>query len=521
MLDKDKPINNNTSKSTEEKKVLVVDSTTNTSKASKSEPSLSKSSTAKSSTAKSSTAESIKDKPSTKSSSTQPTSKTSIKNSDINSKNSTRTSTNTSNEAKQKVSKLAILALLISGFAIAGSTAHYVWQQQQNAVNIAAQESQTAQAIQDNKQRVKQELSATFSSQLQAQQQQLNAQIQQYTQQASSLNQNKIVQLTEKVALLEQSIQQRDPSDWLIHEAEYLIRIAARTMWLEQDTKSAIGLLKEADSRLAELQQPKFLPVRALIHQDIETLALMPTLNTQNAILSLMALNKQVSSLPLAGVDLSEIIGEPKQENLKLSDDISDWYSNLGITWDNFFKDFIVVHRRVGNVEPLMAPDQQAHVKQNLSLKIQLAQWAASEQKTKIYQQTLIDIQESLNQFFDMKETANKNFYQALEQAKLHIINYDYPSDLASLNAIKHLINQQTTASDIHNTHNNAKTNTENSAQTNKAPNKSATDPKLESELQSVPQSVPEQVPEKKSTQEPNFTSNPDDKKNIADEGNI
>jgi uroporphyrin-3 C-methyltransferase len=425
MLDKDKPTNN-TSKSTDEKKILVVDNITNTPKPSKSEPSLSKPSLSKDNAAKSG-----KDKSSIKSS-TQSTNKTSVK-------NSARTNT----EAKQKISKLAILALLISGVAIAGSAGHFLWQQQKMAANTAEQKSQTTQTLQDNKQRVKQELSATFASQLQAQQQQLNAQLQQYTQQADSFNQNKIVQLSDKIALLEQSIQQREPSDWLIHEAEYLIRIAARTMWLEQDTKAAIGLLKEADDRLAELQQPKYLPIRALIHQDIEALGLMPSLDNQNAILSLMALNKQVSSLPLAGVDLSETISESKQENLELSDDINDWKSNLGKTWDKFFNDFIVVRRRTGNVEPLIAPEQQGKLKQSLSLKVQLAQWAASEQKAEIYQQTLNDTQVSLNQFFDMEDTASKNFYQAIEQAKQHLISYDYPSDLGSLNAIKQLMNQQ------------------------------------------------------------------------------
>jgi uroporphyrin-3 C-methyltransferase len=426
MLDKDKSTDNKISKDSGDKKALVVDNSTNAAE---------KKSTAtdnvKADNAKAKKADSNK-KPFASTSTKAPVQKAAR-----NSPNSV----NTISSSQQKVSKLAVLALLISGIAVAGSIGHYVWQQQQASLNTTAQHNKTTQALQDNSARIKQELSAVFSSQLQNQQQ-FNAQLKKYTQQASTINQDKITLLNNKVILLEQSLQQREPSDWLIHEAEYLIRIAARTMWLEQDTKAAMGLLKEADHRLAELQQPKYLPIRALIHQDIETLALMPTLDNQNAILSLMALNKQVSTLPLAGVDLTKTIGDSAPENVALSDDINDWKSNLRKTWDKLFNDFIVVRRRTGTVEPLMAPEQQAHLKQNLSLKIQLAQWAASEQKSEIYQQTLLDIQEWLHQFFDMNDAANEIFYQALEQSKQHLISYDYPSDLASLHAIKHLINQ-------------------------------------------------------------------------------
>ena len=82
----------------------------------------------------------------------------------------------------------------------------------------------------------------------------------------------------------------------------------------------------------------------------------------------------------LADVDLAEALDQTK-EDLALSDNIGDWQENLAKTWHKFLNDFITVRRRTGMVEPLMAPDQQQHLKQNLSLKIQLVQWAASEQK--------------------------------------------------------------------------------------------------------------------------------------------
>lgn len=356
----------------------------------------------------------------------------------------------TTNKKKSPVAKdpnkttkiIASAALLIASVSVAASVAHYFWQQEQTTVALSTlkQDSQqtTQQAIQQSQKQLKNSLTAEFNRQLQ-QHYNASSQSQQKAQQAYLESEAKLQHLTEQFNQLTEQVSQRDPSDWLIHEAEYLVRIAARTMWLERDTKAAIGLLKDADSRLKELNQPKFLPVRALINEDIESLSLMPVLTNQEAILSAMALNKQVQSLTFSGVNLAEALDEP-EEDFELSEDLADWQENLAKTWQKFIKDFISVRRRTGMVEPLMAPEQQEHLKQNLSLKIQLVQWAASEQKEAIYQQTLVDIQQWLNEFFDMSATVNKNFYNAIEALKKETIYYDYPSDLSSLSALKRLL---------------------------------------------------------------------------------
>jgi len=348
---------------------------------------------------------------------------------------------NTKVAADKPSNKTATIALVIATVSIFASIGHYVWQQQQNNaqfLTLNQQNQQNQQAIEQGQSELKSNLTAEFNRQLQQQNRATN-QSQISAKKAHSDSDSQLQQLTAQLSQLEQKMSLRQPNDWLIHEAEYLVRVAARTMWLERDTKAAISLLRDADNRLKELNQPKFLPVLALINEDIESLALMPTLQNQEAILTLMALNKQVPTLMLAGVNLAEALDQPK-EDLALSDNIGDWQDNLAKTWHQFLNDFITVRRRTGMVEPLMAPEQQQHLKQNLSLKIQLVQWAASEQKEEIYQQTLLDIQQWLNEFFDMSLLVNKRFYQSIEKLKQQTIHYNYPSDLRSLAAIKRLL---------------------------------------------------------------------------------
>ena len=187
-----------------------------------------------------------------------------------------------------------MLAIFIAAGAVVASVGHYTWQQKQNLALTQILNEQRQLDITASKKSIKEALGAAFSLQLKqqlAQQQStFSQQLKKVAQQAHLESEGSVAQLSAQVKQLEQSITQRQPSDWLIHEAEYLIRIAARTMWLERDTTAAIGLLKEAGIRLSELNQPKFLPILALVNQDIAALALMPKLENQQAILSLMAL---------------------------------------------------------------------------------------------------------------------------------------------------------------------------------------------------------------------------------------
>jgi len=325
---------------------------------------------------------------------------------------------------QNKVSKLAIIAIFI---ALGSTATHYVWQQQQSQLLIL-----------DLSQQIDQKSTATFN-QYQAETKQALTQL---TTQVNNNNQvEKVAELNALLSQLERKVKQRQPSDWILHEAEYLIRIAARTLWLESDTTAAINLLKNADARLAALNDPTFLPVRELVHQDIKSLELMPTLQTDEVVLTLMALNRQISILPLAMVDIGI---ETNKDSNELSNDINDWKANLTKTWEKFLNDFIRVRQRTGMIEPLVSPEQQQHLKQNLNLKIQLALWAASERKSDIYQKALADMQRWFTEFFDLKESSNQHFLQALTDLQTKRISYDYPSELTSLSAVRIAIRNQT-----------------------------------------------------------------------------
>lgn len=328
--------------------------------------------------------------------------------------------------AKQPVSKTALLALLVALLAVAGLGGGYVWhqQQQQLLVNQLTESfnAQQTQALSQTESKL-----AALINQQSAQSQVNNEQ----------LVQTAIIPLQQEMLELQaltNTLQQNQPSDWLLQEAEYLIRIAARAMWLEKNGQSAINLLLDADARIKELGNPAFLPVRQAISQDIETLKLLPELATDDVVLKLMALNKQVDSLPIAMAYLpTSLEDEPE---LELSEDIADWRENLRKTWQETLSKFITVKRRTSNVEALLTPTQQQNLRQNIRLKLQLAQWAASQQNSVIFDAAIADAQSWLGEYFDQEDVRVVNFSDSLDSTTNAIISLTLPDTLLSQQAI-------------------------------------------------------------------------------------
>jgi len=332
-------------------------------------------------------------------------------------------------EPSSKISKVAILSLLIALLAVAGVVFIYFWHVQQQT-NLTTQLAQIKKSTAESNLLAQNEMLKTLKNQ----EENLADKFSESVNNMKSDTESNIEQLNEMV----EKFSQNQPTDWLVHEAEYLVRIAARTLWLEKNTTAAIGLLQDADARIAELNDPEILPIRQLIYQDIETLKLVPKLEIEEAILSLMALGEQVQSLPLLTLSIPQ--ENTDADRFKLSEDISDWRGNVSKTWDRFLDTFVVVHNRVGELEPILPVDQRENVKENLSLKLQVAQWAASKGQNDVFVKSLTDAQLWLTKYFEMNDVKNKAFIESIEKVKSKVILTTFESKLESLTAIRQIL---------------------------------------------------------------------------------
>ncbi|MCT7654618.1 uroporphyrinogen-III C-methyltransferase [Oceanimonas sp. NS1] len=164
--------------------------------------------------------------------------------------------------------------------------------------------------------------------------------------------QNSVTEQVEGLSRKVLDLDSKRPNDWMLAEAEYLVRMAGRKLWLEHDAVSAAMMLANADERLAALNDPTLVPIRKALADDIASIKSVKKVDREGLVIKLNSINDQVDKLKLAGV----IMARAEEPDLALSESVSDWKDNLKKSWASFTDDFVTVRRRDGNVEAPLSP---------------------------------------------------------------------------------------------------------------------------------------------------------------------
>lgn len=235
-----------------------------------------------------------------------------------------------------------------------------------------------------------------------------------------------------------QELDGRRPTDWLIAEADYLVRMAGRKMWLEKDLRTAIMLLGNADQRLKSLADPSVLPVRALIAQDIQALQQVNPVSEVSVALALDGLVKQVDKLAII---------TPKEANEFTSDEVSDstsdWKQNLLNVWRSLVDDFIRVEYRDEPVEPMMTAQQEWLSREQIKLALQQAQAAALAGEQALYQASIERAATIISDDYIQSNSDVSGFQSALSQLKNTDISKAVPTELSSQTALESLLDSR------------------------------------------------------------------------------
>ncbi|MFT6269460.1 MAG: uroporphyrin-3 C-methyltransferase [Alphaproteobacteria bacterium] len=232
----------------------------------------------------------------------------------------------------------------------------------------------------------------------------------------------------------------RRPSDWLLAEANYLVNMAGRKLYLEKDIRTAMTLLKEADARLNDLNDPSLFPVRALIAGDIQALKQVNPVSTNSIALALAGMLPQVSELPLDKLQLPE---NTNQADLTLSEDVSDWRQNLEKTWQSLVGDLFSIEYVDQPLEPYLAERQQWLIEQQLNYALTQAQTAALNEHVELYRSATQQAMGLLVEHYQMDNTQVSQFLVALQELQNIDFSRNYPASLASQASLKGIIEQR------------------------------------------------------------------------------
>ncbi|NRF64830.1 uroporphyrinogen-III C-methyltransferase [Vibrio coralliilyticus] len=299
-----------------------------------------------------------------------------------------------------------------------------------------------------------QQQNAQYQSQIEALQKQLEqttASVQQdltATQQATLAKATEITHKTETVLSQQQKsieslqlaiadVKGRRPNDWLLAEADYLVKLAGRKLFLEHDAVSATKLMESADQRIAALNDPSLVPLRKSMANDITKLKSVPIIDREGLVLRLTALQQQVDSLPLANAILPEA---PEQKEQQISEDIYDWKDNLMTSLKDFSENFITFRTRDGNVIPLLSPEQHFYLKENIKAKLETAIKAVYVEQQDIYQTALTTADKWSSSFFNQDANTVIEFNKTLEMLSKQNVQVDYPVKLETQQILSDVI---------------------------------------------------------------------------------
>ncbi|WP_371194765.1 uroporphyrinogen-III C-methyltransferase [Glaciecola sp. SC05] len=226
----------------------------------------------------------------------------------------------------------------------------------------------------------------------------------------------------------------RRPSDWLLAEASYLVNMAGRKLYLEQDIRTSITLLNEADARLQDLGDPSLLPIRALIARDIQTLQQVNPVSTTSIALAISGMLPQVANLPLENLKLPETNIDSAGP---LTNEMSDWQENLKRTWRSIVGDFISIKRIDKPLEPYLAERQQWLIEQQVKHALTQAQTAALNEQYTLYSASLQQAMALIIEHYQIEDNNVSQFMNALQQLQTTNFERDYPERLTSIEALK------------------------------------------------------------------------------------
>lgn len=232
----------------------------------------------------------------------------------------------------------------------------------------------------------------------------------------------------------------RRPSDWLLAEANYLVNLAGRKLYLEQDVQTSLVLLQEADKRLKELQDSSLLPVRSLLAEDIQNLSSIEIVSTTDIALKLNALARAAKLLPLNVLQLPTT--EPEQD-LAISDNPADWRQNLHNTWRRFVGDFITIKRVDAPLEPYLAERQQWLIREQLNHTLSQVQSAVLSQQYELFASLLENAKLILQTHYIVEDDQVVATINDIDSLMSLSFSTDMPESLLAQQSLQDTINER------------------------------------------------------------------------------
>ncbi len=196
-----------------------------------------------------------------------------------------------------------------------------------------------------------------------------------------------------------------DHSDWQLTEAEYLLQLANQRLMFGGDPKTALEQLLGADNILHNIDDSGLLPTRAALAKDIAALKAVDVVDTDGIYFELEAVAAQVQQLRLIEpVEIKDETPAPASDNATLTERLQ---TGLRAALHKLYE-LVQIRRRDEPYKPLLAPQYEAALQQNLKLAFEQAQVALLMSNQKLYEHSLTKARDWVTTYYTVDEHATQ-----------------------------------------------------------------------------------------------------------------
>jgi uroporphyrin-3 C-methyltransferase len=232
-----------------------------------------------------------------------------------------------------------------------------------------------------------------------------------------------------------------DRNDWLLAEAEYLLRLANQRLGLEKDWQGAVAILVAADNVLAETENPLISSVRQLLAKELQSLRAVPAVDLTGAVARLQAVQDQINELEWMPRTLPQVTAAVK--------DVADPEA-APTAWDKFLSKALAgigtivrIREHAQALPAPLTPDQHYYLQQNMNLMLEQAQVALVRQQDVLYKQSIGRTLGWLEEFSIVKSAKTAAVKETLVELSVWNVSPDFPEISGSLLELRRLLNQQ------------------------------------------------------------------------------
>jgi uroporphyrin-3 C-methyltransferase len=231
--------------------------------------------------------------------------------------------------------------------------------------------------------------------------------------------------------------QDTDERDWLHAEAAYLLRLANQRLQLEGDVDGAAALLRTADARLVDADNPALTPVRAAIANELAALDAVPQVDRTGLYLALNAQQERISSLRLS----QEI--EEQAVTSSIEQPPTGTFQRQLARFGEELKDLVVVRHHDEALEALITPEQESYLRQSLRLVLEQTQLALLNEEKELYDASIDKALQLLNDYYDTTREETQSVITRLQELKEAEVKPELPDISASQQELARFIDNR------------------------------------------------------------------------------